>query len=164
MAASLAERIAFGRPLDPARDTGAEVHSAPRPGTMLVGRILIAAIFIMSGVAKLTNTEGTVGYMAAQGIPEPGTLAIIAGLAEVAGGLAILFGFLARIGAIGLLVFLSITTLVFHDFWTMTGEEQKTQMIQFMKNLAVMGGLALLIANGAGRYSIDAKLRRSKTA
>ncbi len=155
---TVAERIAFGRPIDPAEDFA--THLTPRPSWMLIGRVLIAAIFIVSGIAKLTDPAGTVGYMEAQGIPSADVLAIVAGLAEVAGGLAILFGFLTRIGAFGLFLFLIPTTLIFHDFWTMDGAEAKTQMVTFMKNLAIIGGLALLVANGAGRYSIDARLRR----
>lgn len=155
---SIAERVAFGRPIDPADDFA--THVAPRPTWMLVGRILIAAIFLASGIAKLTDTAGTMGYMEAEGLPSAYALAIIAGLAEVLGGLAILFGFLTRLGAFGLFVFMIPTTLIFHDFWTMEGMEAKTQMVNFMKNLAIMGGLAVLVAQGAGRYSIDARLRR----
>jgi putative oxidoreductase len=153
---TVAERIAFGRPFDPVEDPATH---APRPTWMLVGRILVATIFLISGFAKLTDPSGTVGYMEAQGIPSAHTLAIIAGGAEVAGGLAILFGFLTRIGAFGLILFLIPTTLIFHDFWTMDGAEATTQMVNFVKNLAIIGGLALLVANGAGRYSIDARLR-----
>jgi len=152
------ERIAFGRPIDPTEDFA--THVVPRPTWMLVGRILISAIFLTSGIAKLVDTSGTVGYMESQGIPSAYALAIIAGLAEVLGGLAILFGFLTRLGAFGLFVFMIPTTLIFHDFWTMEGAEAKTQMVNFMKNLAVMGGLAVLVAQGAGRYSVDARLRR----
>ena len=152
------ERIAFGRTIDPAEDI--VTHVAQRPTWMLIGRVLIAAIFLISGFAKLTDTAGTVGYMEAQGIPGAYALAIIAGLAEVLGGLAILFGLLTRIGAFGLILFMIPTTLIFHAFWTMDGMEAKTQMGNFVKNLAVIGGLALLVANGAGRFSIDARLRR----
>lgn len=155
---TVAERIAFGRPMDPAEEL--TTHVAPRPTWMLIGRVLLAAIFLLSGFAKLTDPAGTVGYMEAQGIPSPYFLAIIAGSAEVLGGLAILFGFLTRLGGAGLFLFMIPTTFIFHDFWTMDGAEAKTQMVNFMKNLAIMGGLALLVANGAGRYSIDARLRR----
>ncbi len=155
---TVAERIAFGRPVDPAIDL--TTHVAPRPTWMLVGRVLLASIFLLSGFAKLTDPAGAVGYMEAQGIPSAYALAIIAGLAEILGGLALLFGFLTRIGAFGLMLFLIPTTLIFHDFWTLEGMEAKTQMVSFMKNLGILGGLALLVANGAGRYSIDARLRR----
>ncbi len=145
---TVAERVAFGRPIDSG------------PSWMLIGRVLIAAIFLLSGFAKLTDPSGTVGYMEAQGIPSAHILATVAGLAEVAGGLAILFGFLTRIGAVGLILFMIPTTVIFHDFWAMEGAEAKTQMVNFVKNLAIIGGLALLAANGAGRYSVDARIRR----
>jgi putative oxidoreductase len=132
---------------------------APHPTTLLVGRLLLAAIFFVSGFAKLTNTDATAGHMAEQGIPEPYALAIVAGIAEIAGALSLTFGFLTRIGAIGLVLFMIPTTLLFHDFWAVPAAEQKMQMINFLKNLAIIGGLAIIAANGAGRYSFDAKLR-----
>lgn len=155
---SVTERIAFGRPIDPAEDL--TTHVVPRPTWMLAGRVLLSAIFLVSGFTKLTDTAGVSAHMEAQGIPSAYALAIIAGLAEVLGGLAIMFGFLTRIGALGLIVYLIPTTLIFHDFWTMEGGEAQMQMGRFLSNLAIMGGLALLVANGAGRYSIDARLRR----
>lgn len=114
---------------------------------------------MVSGVAKLTDPEGAIGYMQSVGIPSAGVLVWIAGLAELAGGLAIATGFLARIAAAGLVVFLVITTYAFHDFWNLAGAERQTQMVQFMKNLAILGGLGLIFAYGPGRYSIDGKLR-----
>jgi len=153
-----AERIAFGRPIDPAQDL--TTHVTPRPTWMLVGRILLAVIFLANGFAKLTDPAGVASYMDSQGIPSAYALAVIAGLAELLGGLALLGGFLTRIGALGLLVFLIPTTLIFHDFWTLDGAEAQLQKVNFLKNLAIMGGLAQLVATGAGRYSIDARLRR----
>lgn len=156
---SIAERIAYGRPLDPYSDH-ARVQVEPRATTALAGRILLSAIFLVSGIAKLTDPEGTIGYMRMAGIPSPEILVWIAGAAEVLGALAIMSGFLTRIGAIGLILFLIPTTIYFHGFWMFEGAEQKTQMVQFMKNLAIFGGLALLVAYGPGRYSVDGKLRR----
>lgn len=157
--ASVAERIAYGRPLDPYSDH-ARVQVEPRAGTALAGRILLSAIFLVSGIAKVTDPEGSIGYMQMHGIPSAGILVYVAGLAEIAGALAIMSGFLTRIGAIGLILFMLPTTLLFHDFWTFTGEEQRMQQIQFMKNLAIIGGLALLAAYGPGRYSVDGKIRK----
>src|SRR5512139_1656007 len=118
MHASIAERIAFGRPYDPvAADTLVPV--VPRSGTALVGRILISVIFIVSGIAKLTDPAGAIGYMTAVGVPNPDTLVYGAGLAEVSGGLALVFGFLTRIAAIGLVVLVVIINLYFHNFWAL---------------------------------------------
>jgi len=100
--------------------------------------------------------------MTQAGIPAARTLAVIAGLAEIAGGLSIAFGFLARLGALGLFLYMIPVTLTFHHFWTFEGAEQKTQLVNFMKNLAIMGGLLVLYAEGPARYSIDARLRRPK--
>jgi putative oxidoreductase len=155
---SIAERVAFGRPVDPIYDDN-PVRVAQRPATALVGRLLIGAIFLLSGFAKLTDTSGTVAHMEAAGLPYASTLAIIAGIAELAGGASLVFGFLTRIGALGLILFMIPTTIIFHGFWSFEGAEQQAQMINFMKNLAIIGGLALIIAFGPSRYSIDKKIR-----
>lgn len=155
---SIAERVAFGRPVDPVYDD-TPVRVAQRPATALVGRLLIGAIFLVSGIAKLTDTSGTAAHLEAAGLPYASTLAIIAGIAELAGGLSLVFGFLTRIGALGLILFMIPTTIIFHGFWTFEGAEQQAQMINFLKNLAIMGGLALIVAFGPSRYSIDKKIR-----
>jgi putative oxidoreductase len=154
----IAERIAFGSPVDPADDT--VVRVGQRPMTALIGRLLIASIFLVSGIAKLTNTEETVAHMTSAGIPAAHTLALIAGVAEVAGALSLIFGFLTRLGALGLFLFMIPTTLVFHGFWNFEGAEQKMQMVNFMKNLGIMGGLAAIVAFGPSRYSVDQKIRK----
>jgi len=155
---STAERFAYGQPVV----TTDTVRVAPRSTAALIGRILIAAIFITSGLAKLFDLNTTAGYMTQAGIPAARTLAVIAGLAEIAGGLSIAFGFLARLGALGLFLYMIPVTLTFHHFWTFEGAEQKAQLVNFMKNLAIMGGLLVLYAEGPARYSIDARLRRPK--
>jgi putative oxidoreductase len=150
-------RFTFGRPT--VYDVR-ELRVASRPMTMLIARVFIGSIFMMSGIAKLVDPGGAIGYMTAQGVPSPGVLVYVAGLAEIAGGASIILGFLSRIGALGLIAFLAITTWYFHDFWNLADPERKTQMVQFMKNLAITGGLLLLVAEGAGRYSLDTLLRR----
>lgn len=155
-----AERIAYGRPMNLEQEADEPIHLIPRATTALIGRILIAAIFVVSGIAKLTDTAGTAGYMTAVGLPQATTLAIIAGIAEVAGGVAIAFGFLGRLAALGLILFMIPTTLLFHNFWALEGAEAKMQLVNFMKNLGIMGGLLLLYAHGPGRYSVDARMRR----
>lgn len=159
MHANIAERIAYGTPLDPVADE-TPFHVVPRSGTVLIGRLLLAAIFLVSGFAKLVDVEGTAGYMTAVGIPAAHTLTVVAGVAEILGALAIAIGLLARIGALGLILYLIPTTLIFHGFWAYEGSEQKLQLVNFMKNLGIVGGLMLVFAYGAGRYSVDAKLRK----
>jgi putative oxidoreductase len=155
-----AERIAYGRPINVEQEADEPIHLVPRATTALIGRILIAAIFVVAGIGKLTDTAGTAAYMSSVGVPQATTLAIIAGIAEVTGGLAIAFGFLGRLASLGLILFLIPTTLLFHNFWALEGAEAQMQMINFLKNLAVMGGLLLLYAHGPGRYSVDARMRR----
>ena len=141
-------RFVFGRP-----DTA--THIATWSGTELVGRILLAAIFILSGVMKFADFEGSVAHLQAQGLPAAGALLAIAAVVEIVGGLFIMTGFMTRIGALMLFLFLIPTTLIFHDFWSMSGQERISQSAQFMKNLAIMGGLLVLMAHGAGRYALD---------
>jgi putative oxidoreductase len=156
--ATLAERILFGRPLEASEDQS--IHLVPRPMTALLGRLALAAIFFVSGSAKLIDVSGTAAHMAGVGIPFPETLAMFVGVAEILGALSIAFGALTRIGAIGLILFLIPTTLLFHNFWVFEGDEQRTQLVNFLKNLGIAGGLILLISYGPGRYSIDSLLRR----
>jgi putative oxidoreductase len=156
--ATMAERILFGRPLEAARDPA--IHLVPRPLTALFARIAMAAIFVVSGSAKLVDVAGTAEHMTRVGIPYPETLAMLAGIAEILGAVALIFGALTRAGALGLLIFLIPATLLFHDFWAFEGAERVTQLQNFLKNLAIAGGLGLLISYGPGRYSVDSLLRR----
>ncbi len=157
LSVSVPERIAFGRPVD--EDEIARIRVAPRPATALVGRILIAVIFLMSGSAKLADPSGTLDHMQQAGIPAANVLFYVAAFAEILGGIALMTGCLTRLAGIGLAIYLVITTLVFHQFWAAAGAEQTAQLVNFTKNVAILGGLFMLIANGAGRYSIDASVR-----
>src|SRR5262245_58764948 len=167
---SIAERGMFGRRIivdDDDRDSGVNevvvTSSSTWQSTMaLLGRLMIAAIFLTSGIAKLTDTPGTVEHMVKAGIPYAETLALVAGAAEILGAIALIFGVLTRAGAFGLLLYMLPTTLIFHAFWNFEGAERMPQMVNFMKNLAIMGGLAIAAAFGAGRISIDRAVRRSR--
>jgi putative oxidoreductase len=161
----IAERPTFGRPdTDASHDVDDDdlIHDTSLPTAALIGRMLIASIFLVSGIAKLTDTSGTVTHMAAMGIPYPDTLALVAGAAEVLGAIAIATGFLTRIASVGLILFMIPTTLIFHAFWNHVDQERMPQMVNFMKNLAILGGLAVLMAQGAGRFSIDHRIRRAR--
>lgn len=136
--------------------------SAWQTSMALIGRLLIAAIFATSGIAKLTDTAGTVAHMVKMGIPYPETLALVAGAAEILGAISLVFGLLTRLGSVGLILFMIPTTLIFHAFWNYQGEEHMQQMVNFMKNLAIIGGLAGFAAFGAGRCSLDHAVRRSR--
>ncbi|MEX1026655.1 MAG: DoxX family protein [Candidatus Paceibacterota bacterium] len=121
----------------------------------LVGRILLSAIFIMSGVHKVFSWNQTSEQMANEGMVMIPLFLVGAILCEVGGGLSVLLGCWARVGAMVLIAFLIPTTLIFHDFWTYEGQEQQMQMAHFMKNLAIMGGLVLVLSFGAGPISVN---------
>jgi putative oxidoreductase len=118
----------------------------------LIARILLSAIFIQSGVGKIMDPSGTQQYMAAYGMPLTGLFLIGAIFCEIFGSLSILLGFKARLGATLLVIFMIPTTLIFH-----TKLSDQVQMIMFMKNLAIIGGLLMVAYFGSGPISLDAK-------
>jgi len=159
----IAERRLLEHDIDDVQDELIDdiaTHGSWQTSMALIGRLLVAAIFLMSGIAKLTDTPGTVAHMTSAGIPYADTLAIVAGVAEILGGVSLALGLLTRLGAFGLILFMIPATLIFHAFWNYTGEARMPQMVNFMKNLAIIGGLATLSAFGGGRFSIDHRLRR----
>lgn len=116
----------------------------------LVARILLSALFLWSGVNKILNPVATQQYMAANGMPLVGLLYLATVLIELGGGLSVLLGYKIRWGAIALAIFLIPATLIFH-----TNFANQIQQIMFMKNLAIFGGLLMLVQYGAGRISLD---------
>ena len=121
----------------------------------LVGRILIALIFLVSGIGKAMGLAGTAGYIASKGLPMPQVLAAIAAAVEIVGAAMIIFGWKARLGALALLVFLVPVTLLFHPFWAVPAEQAQLQQIMFLKNLGLMGAMLYIMAYGSGPYSLD---------
>ena len=131
----------------------------------LFGRLMIATIFLMSAIGnKIPNFKSVATYMASEGVPFPELMLAGAIVFLIAGSLSVIAGFKIHMGAALLLIFLVLATYFFHDFWTFEGQEQQMQMIQFMKNLSLMGTMVFLMANGAGELSLDAKLAASKAA
>jgi putative oxidoreductase len=125
----------------------------------VLGRIMIATIFLMSAVGnKIPQFNEVTGYMASEGVPAPQFLLAGAIAFLVAGSLSVIAGYKTRIGAALLLVFLILATYYFHDFWNFEGQEQQLQMIQFMKNLSLMGTMVFLMANGGGALSLDNRM------
>lgn len=120
----------------------------------LIGRILISCIFLVSAYAKVAEWNSSVQLMAAKGLPAPAALLAVALLIEALGGLSILTGLFARAAAWMLFLYLIPVTLIFHSFWDVGAAQQSIQLVNFLKNLAIMGGLALLAANGPGRISV----------
>jgi putative oxidoreductase len=121
----------------------------------VTGRILLALMFVMSGFGKLGNIAGTAGYIASGGLPFPSVLAVLVGLLELFGGLALAVGFKARWAALALGVFTLLASVLFHQFWAVAPEQQFVQQLMFMKNLAVAGGMFVVAALGAGPLSLD---------
>lgn len=123
----------------------------------LAGRGLLSLIFLLSAAGKVANFSGTEQFMASKNMPLVPFFLVMAILFESLGGLSVLLGYKARIGALALIVFLIPATLIFHNFWDYQGMEQQMQMINFLKNAAIMGGLTLLLAYGAGALSLDGR-------
>jgi putative oxidoreductase len=121
-----------------------------RGGVELLGRLLLVAMFLMSGLGKIGNYAATAGYMASAGVP--GALLPLVILLEVGGAVAIIFGWKVRLVSVLMAGFTAITAFIFHSNF---GDQ--IQMIMFMKNLSIAGAFLMLAANGAGRYSIDAR-------
>lgn len=118
-------------------------------------RLLLALIFIMAGLQKITGYSGTAQYMEMMGVP--GALLPLVILTELGGGLALLLGWQARFAAFALAGFSVLSGLLFHLIPSsgLEGMAAQTEMIMFMKNLAIAGGLLMVVSNGPGTYSID---------
>ena len=128
----------------------------------VLGRVMIATIFFLSAVGnKIPNFDAVASYMGSEGVPQPKIMLAGAIAFLVAGSLSLILGYKARVGAGLLLVFLILATYYFHDFWKLEGQPRQDQMIQFMKNLSMMGTMVFVMANGSGPMSLDA--RRSPT-
>ncbi len=121
----------------------------------VAGRVLLALMFVWAGVSKLTNLDGTAGYIAGGGLPLPDVLAVVVALFELAAGLALAVGFQARWAALALGVFTLLASALFHQFWAVPPEQQTMQELMFLKNMAVAGGMFIVAALGAGPLSID---------
>jgi putative oxidoreductase len=121
----------------------------------LAGRILIALIFLFAGFGKITGFEGTVGYIASKGLPLPHLAAIGAIIIELGGGIMLVLGWKTRLAAAALLLFTALAALFFHNFWALSPDQAQNQMIHFMKNLAMMGGMLFVVIHGGGPLSLD---------
>ena len=121
----------------------------------LVGRILLAFIFIKSGWGKIAGFEGTVGYIASKGLPLPQVGAIVAILVELGGGILLAIGFKARWAALAIAIFTLAAGILFHNYWAVEAAQKMGQEINFWKNVAITGGALAFFAFGPGRYSVD---------
>ena len=125
-------------------------EAAAASAALLVGRVLISAMYIMAGFSKLTAIGGTAQWFGSIGLPAPTLVAILVGLVELVGGIAVLVGFRTRIAAVVLAVFTVAATLIAH-----TDLADMNQLLFFQKNLAITGGFLVLAVFGPGAWSID---------
>lgn len=124
----------------------------------LAGRILLSAIFLISGFGKLAAPAAMIGYIAAAGLPLPQLAFGIAVFLEIAGGLALIAGYRPRLVAAALAIFCVATAFGFHNQLA-----DQNQFIHFFKNIAIAGGLLQIVAFGAGRFSADARYRSARS-
>jgi putative oxidoreductase len=121
---------------------------------MLIARILLSNVFLFSGVKKVFAFSATQAYMTKYGMKMAGLFLVLAILFEIGGGLMLLLGYLPRLGALALLLFLLPATVVFHrDF------ADPAQIVQFSKNAAIMGGLLTVLTAGGGEFALRGRTR-----
>lgn len=121
----------------------------------LAGRILLALIFVLSGFEKITGFEATVGYIADKGLPLPRLAAVVAIVVELGGGILLVLGWKTRWAALALCMFTALAAIMFHDFWAAPADQTANQMIHFLKNISIMGGLLYVMAYGGGSLSLE---------
>ena len=131
---------------------GSNERLAPAAIAPALGRAMISALFLLSGVSKIAAPAMTIGYIQAMGLPLPTIAFGLAATVEIVGGLALLLGFRTRITAVILLLFTLATAVFFHN---QLGDQN--QFIHFFKNVAIAGGLLNIVAFGAGRISLDGR-------
>jgi len=125
----------------------------------LIGRALLALLFIPAGFSKIGGFAGTAGYIASKGVPLPELAAAAAIGVELGLGLLLLIGWQTRWAALGIAFFTVVITFIFHNFWAVPAEQVMAQQQSFFKNIAVVGGLLTVAAWGAGAWSVDGNRR-----
>jgi len=121
----------------------------------LIGRIFLAVVFVVSGFGKIAGFAGLAGAIASKGLPAAQVFAVATIVIELGVGLMLVAGWKARWAAFLLAVFTAIVTFFFHNFWAVPEAQKMMEQINFMKNLALIGGLMMVMAYGPGRLSID---------
>lgn len=123
----------------------------------LIGRVLLALLFVPAGFSKIGGFAGTAGYIASQGVPFPELATAAAIGVELGLGLLLLVGLQTRWAALGIALFTAVITFIFHNYWAVPADQVMMQQQAFFKNIAVVGGLLTVAAWGAGAWSLDAK-------
>ena len=127
----------------------------------LIGRLLLAWLFLPAGISKISGFAGTVGYAASAGLPMPEIGTAVGLVVEIVGGLALIVGFGTRWAALALALFTLVASFFFHNYWALPADKQMMQYLMFYKNIAVVGGLLVLAAFGAGAWSLDARREKA---
>jgi putative oxidoreductase len=127
----------------------------------LLGRVLLALVFVLGGYGKIWTIDATAAQMASHGIPMPNLLVYGVVALELGGGLALMAGLFTRWLALVFTIYLLLLAVTFHNYWAMAAAEEHAQRIAFMEHLAMMGGMLYVFAFGAGAYSLDALLGRT---
>lgn len=125
----------------------------------LVGRVLMAYLFLPAAFGKITGFSGAVGYASSVGMPMATAGVAVALLVELLGGLALLLGWGTRWAALALAFFTFVASFFFHAYWGVPADQAQMQQLLFTKNVAIAGGLLAFAAFGAGAFSVDARRR-----
>ena len=123
----------------------------------LLGRILLGLIYVMGGLNTIMNFQSTAEQVAREGVVLASLMLVIATILEGAGAIGLIAGFRTRFSALLLILFLVPVTLIMHDFWQYEGDAAQQEMFSFIRNLAFLGGLFMVLAFGGGGWSVDAR-------
>jgi putative oxidoreductase len=133
----------------------------PTAPTLLAGRLLLAAVFLVAGSRKLMGAAASAAYFGKLGFPMPEVMVWVAIAVEIGGAALLILGWKARWAALLLALFTLIATFAAHRFWQFDAAQYANQLNHFLKNLAIVGGLLFVAAAGAGALSLDARRRSS---
>ena len=122
----------------------------------VLGRIFLSTLFLIEGTNKIFNYEGTIQYMENFGVSE--YLAIPAIILEILFPLLLIIGYQTKIAALVMMIFTIVVAIIFH-----TNFDDQMQFITFFKDIAIAGGFIIIFVNGAGKFSVDYKLKSNKT-
>ena len=137
------------------------MNPAAQSQAMLIGRILLAAVFLVAGARKLMGVAGSAGYLAKLGFPAPEIMVWVAIVIEIGGAVLLITGWHARRAAWLLILFVAIATAMAHRFWEFDAAQYNNQLNHFLKNAAIIGGLLYVAMLGAGAVSLDSRRRPS---
>lgn len=130
------------------------------PAIPFFGRLLVAYIFITSGLAKIVAWDGNIAYMSTRHLPFIPELLAIAMIIEVGGSVCLVTGYQARLAAMVMFLYMAVLTVLFHNYWSAPANLAGMLETHFRKNLAIMGGLLFIAAFGPGQWSINGSRRK----